>query len=49
YGKVLRAKLLEVAYKHPGHYCIAKHFLCSSWEMVDLNFIKRTNVENEFL
>jgi hypothetical protein len=41
-------RLLSFAHRHPGTYRIAKRFLCPGWESVDMNNIKKSNVENKY-
>ena len=42
-------RLLGVAHKHLGNLCIAKCFLCPSWDSINANAIQKTSIENEFL
>ena len=42
-------RVLGIAHKHPGHLRIAKRFLCPGWETINMNEIRKTYVDNEFL
>ncbi|CAB5326218.1 unnamed protein product [Rhizophagus irregularis] len=41
-------RLLSLAHRHTGHLQIAKHFLCSGWNTVNMDTIQKSNVEHEF-
>lgn len=41
-------QLLSFAHRHLGHFQLAKHFLCSRWNTINMNFIQKSNVKNEF-
>ncbi|CAG8836584.1 28514_t:CDS:2, partial [Gigaspora margarita] len=42
-------RLLCFAHRRPGYLQLAKRFVCPGWESVDMDSIRKTSVENEFL
>ena len=42
-------KVLKITYKHVGHLCITKWFLCLNWKTINMNAIQKTYLDNEFL
>ncbi|CAB4487735.1 unnamed protein product [Rhizophagus irregularis] len=41
-------RLLNFAHRRPGYLRIAKRFLCSGWDTVNMDSIKKHSIENEF-